>query len=153
MYLYELKNFLERKIESKNVFVVPYDMLPSRFSLPAGFIVNLDSSKAPGSHWIAIFINEHGLASYFCSFGMPPRTRAIQNFLKFHSKAVEHNTQTIQQSKSNLCGEHAALFLIYRFRNPKATTKDYLKQFSSNLVLNDLLTQKSFALYCNKMFL
>lgn len=151
MYLYELKEFLERKINSRNAFV-PYDMLPSRFSLPAGFIVNLDSSKAPGSHWIAIFINDLGSASYFCSFGMSPRNRAIQNFLKFHSKVVDYNHQTIQKSSSNLCGEYAALFLLYRFKNPNATTKDFLKQFSSNLVLNDSLVQKLFA-RCNKMLL
>lgn len=145
MYLYQIKDFLEKTIDSRNCFVVPYDLLPAKFTLPAGFVVNLDSSHSPGSHWIAIYINTSGVASYFCSFGMRPRTTAIQSFLRFHSKSVDYNSQTLQESASNLCGEYAALFLLFRFTNRTATTNDFLKQFSSNLVFNDSLIRKSFA--------
>lgn len=48
MFLYEILNFLSKKVASKNIYVVPVDMLPSKFSLPAGFVVNLSPSNYEG---------------------------------------------------------------------------------------------------------
>lgn len=137
-------DFLKKKISSKNIYVVPCDYLPSKFGLPAGFIVNLESSKYSGSHWIAIFIDAKGNASYFCSFGLPLKVKAIQTFLKRFAKSTEYSKQTLQTSRSELCGNYAALYLLYRFKNERLSLSRFLSQFSTNLVLNDRLIRRLF---------
>lgn len=142
MFLYELSEFLLKKILSKNIFVVPCDQLPAKFSLPAGLIVNLSKSNHPGSHWVAIYIDKDGNATYFCSFGMKPKVKAIQNFLKLKTKSVRYNHVQLQKVSSPYCGQYAAVFLFYAFQNVKLET--FLKHFSPNLSLNDNLILKMF---------
>lgn len=142
MFHYELDAFLKKKLKNKNVRVVPSDMLPAKFSLPAGFIVNLSPSNHQGSHWIAIFINESGATTYFCSYGMKPEVRSIQHFLRLHSKTIQYNDRQLQAMQSTYCGEYAAMFLLNSFSGVRLS--DFLKKFSMNLILNDMLITKMF---------
>lgn len=57
MYLYELLSFAQQQIDSENVFVTPCNMLPDKFKLPAGFIVNLSKSTEQGTHWVSLAID------------------------------------------------------------------------------------------------
>lgn len=143
MFLYELSEFLLKKIFSHEVYVVPCDRLPSNFTLPAGFIVNTSPSTHPGSHWIAIFIDESGNATYFCSFGMKPKVKSIQNFLKLKCKSIKYNTVQLQKLNSPYCGQYAAVFLFYSFQGIKLET--FQKHFSPNLALNDHLILKMYS--------
>lgn len=143
MYQYELAAFLKRRIPNQHVYVVPSDLLPRQFALPAGFIVNLSPSDHGGSHWIAIFINAYGHGTYFCSFGMKPKVKTIQDFLRMHCKTVQINKQQLQATHSKYCGEYAAMFLISSFNGLGLSR--FLQQFSTNLILNDMLIRKMFA--------
>lgn len=142
MLLYELAEFLLKKKISKNIYVVSSDRLPSNFSLPAGLIVNLSPSTHPGSHWIAIYIDVRGNGVYFCSFGMRPKVKSIQNFLKLRCKSVRHNPVQLQRLSSTFCGQYSAVFLFYAFQGVELKT--FLKHFSRNLSLNDNLIVKMF---------
>lgn len=112
MYFYELKAFVESKLFEKNISVSSNDMLPCRIKLPAGFIVNLSSSNEPGSHWVALWINEKRLCYYFDSYGFPPRTKEISKFIALHSREVVYNMRQLQQLHSKTCGNYAACFYI-----------------------------------------
>ncbi len=142
MLNFELRTFLRRKLADRQVYVMPSDILPERFSLPAGFIVNLSSSNQPGTHWVAIYINECGEGTYFCSFAMKPQEKNIQNFLRMHCKTIEYNSMQLQSQHSDLCGHYAAIFLMHAFNGLGLT--HFQKFFSTNLILNDLLIRKMF---------
>lgn len=142
MYDYEIASILDRKLNTK-VYVGPCDLIPCQFSLPAGFVVNLSSQNESGTHWIAIFVDEKGHGTYFCSFGMKPAVRSIQLFLRMHCKTVTINKTQLQNQQSTVCGEYAVLFLIYSFKGISLT--QFLKLFSKNLILNDKLIEKMFS--------
>lgn len=144
MFHYELVEFLSKKLPNGNIYVTPSDLLPKKFTLPAGFIVNLSPSDHGGSHWIAIFIDEEGEGTYFCSFAMRPKVRSIQYFLRMHCKKVHYNNMQLQAMKSTFCGQYSAMFLIHAFNG--LGLSEYLKQFSTNLILNDMLIRKMFVL-------
>lgn len=143
MYQYELASFLNRKLPSHHIFVGPCDQLPSQFSLPAGFVINLSPGNHSGTHWVAIYINECGHGTYFCSFAMLPRVRHIQHFIRAHCKTIKYNGMQLQSQHSVFCGEYAAMFLIHSFNGLGLT--HFQKYFSTNLILNDLLIRKMFS--------
>lgn len=142
MYLYELKDFLERKINSHNLYVTSCDRLPSNIKLPSFFIINLSPSTSPGTHWVALTIDVDGIAYYFDSYGFKPENPMIRSFIKMHSKRFEYCHRQLQQLQSRVCGKYAALFLYYWERG--CSMNDFLKKFSCNLVLNDALVEKMY---------
>ena len=80
---------------------------------PCALIVNLDPSWKPGSHWVAIFLEDKGgPAHYFDSFGRPPFDDAIISFLNRHSKqGWIYNGTRYQSISSTLCGIYCIAFL------------------------------------------
>lgn len=142
MYDFEIASILDRKLDQQ-VYVGPCDLLPCRFSLPAGFVVNLSSSDQDGSHWIGIFIDGDGHGTYFCSFGMKPFVKSIQTFLRFHCKTVTINKTQLQNQQSGWCGEYVVMFMIHSFKGSGLSS--FLKLFSTNLIYNDMLIKKMFA--------
>ena len=53
----QILNVLQSDLFTKSVFtsVVPSDRLPNTISeKPKGFVVNVDTSDGPGSHWVAM---------------------------------------------------------------------------------------------------
>lgn len=135
MFLYEIKEFLDRKVPDKNIFVVPCDMLPSKFELPAGFVVNLSKAHETGSHWVSFWIDAYGKGTYFDSFGFKPLRSEIVSFLKMHTKTWGFNNRQFQQLTSNVCGYYAAVFVFYMANNVPIDM--FQKQFSNNLTIND----------------
>lgn len=143
MYLFELINFVKRAISRENIFVVPCDMLPHSFELPAGFIINTATSTSGTGHWVALWIDEHGVAQFFDSYGFKPRTPEIQRFIRTHSRKCLYNNRHLQQLHSRVCGKYAACFLYYTACG--VFTSKFLEQFSLNLKLNDYLIEKMYA--------
>lgn len=143
MYQNELKTFLNQKLCNQRVYVVGSDKLPSNFPLPAGFIINLDPSNRPGTHWVALHIDENANGTYFCSFAMLPRVKNIRDFIRKHCKTIKYNRMQLQSPQSGFCGEYAAIFLIYMFRG--LGLRNFQRQFSSNLIFNDLLIRRIFS--------
>lgn len=142
MYLYELLLFLKKKV-GEGIHVVSSDNLPTVFKRPAGIIVNLSDSSSSGTHWVAIVIDELGNGTYFCSFGYKPKVRNIQRFLKTNCKTVLCNSQQLQKLSSTYCGEYCAVFLFLSLKHG-LSLDHFLKYFSHNLVLNDVLIKKLF---------
>ena len=123
--------------QKKNIFkgVYPCDRLPSKFTLPAVFVVNLSKHDEPGTHWIAIFINKNGVAFYFDSFGFDIRNDDIRDFLKKKSKRILHNKKQLQHISSNKCGLFCCAFAIAILK--ECSIEEFLNKFSVNLFIND----------------
>lgn len=142
MLLYELLQFLNKKVGKKNVLVVSSDRLSQRLELPVGIIANLSRSNESGSHWVAIHIDESSKASFFCSFGQKPRVKSIQIFLRKHGKTIKYNTQQLQNFNSRECGKYCAVYL-YHVMKLGERMENFLKRFSlHNTMLNDLQIAK-----------
>ena len=72
------------------------------------FIMNLDDSSSPGTHWIAMNI-VRGTTYYFDSFGLEP-TQEIKEYCK---EPRYYNSFVFQKPNEVICG-HLCLYFLYR---------------------------------------
>lgn len=130
-----------------NIFKGVYacDMLPKKFSLPAGFVVNLSPHTSRGSHWIGIFFDNKKTAHYFDSFGFPPTDSNILKFINSHSLAWDFNRNQYQHINSYSCGKFVILFILCRMY--EKDVDDVFKKFSTNLFVNELVIEKLFSYF------
>lgn len=130
--------------QRSNIFkgVFPCDSLPSNFSLPAIFVVNLSAHNESGSHWIAIYISSRKYAFYFDSFGFPIRNIFISQFLKKHSNRIKCNKKQIQHISSNKCGQFCCVFAIIILRG--CTISSFMAKFCNNLFINDIVIENMY---------
>jgi len=95
--------------------VFPVDKIPTLKALPSAVIVNLDTSKFPGSHWIALFFPKSGCCEYFDSYGRKP-TVEILNFISSHYETYKYNNACVQDFWTVSCGQMCLYYLIWRCR-------------------------------------
>jgi hypothetical protein len=97
---------------------------------PAALIINLDKSYNPGTHWVAVVINQDKSASYFDSLGRKP-PKAIENFLRRNSNVHFFNNIQYQHNDSLHCALFCIVYIYYAVREinilPKFHTKDLKK--------------------------
>ena len=139
----QIERILRNRLGERFCGVFASDKLPKipRLGL---YVVNLDPSELPGSHWVAIYI--HGrFAEYFDSYGLRPFVPDILNFLTpFH---LNHNSVQIQSFHSDICGEYCCLYAASKCLGH--TLRKFLSQFHHSIPrLNDcravLLFQHAF---------
>ena len=113
---------------------------------PAYFIVNLDSSNLPGSHWISIRVNRKSVEVFdpagFEIFKWPRIPCTLLNFL--HRLTVTRKilfSPTLQSPNSHLCGYYCIFYLLTRTHHSLSKIADY---FSDKLSKNDQLLKKFF---------
>ena len=95
------------------VGVFALDKLPQTLNRHATIkmIVNLDPSNLPGSHWVAIYRRNDGIAYYFDSFGDPP-PKPIQTWLCNNSLNWSRFNKEIQSPLDKVsCGYLCIQFL------------------------------------------
>lgn len=127
-----------------NVFkgVFACDNLPSKVKLPAAFVINLSPITEPGSHWVALFIDDGGFCFYFDSFGLPPKNKSIIIFIRLHAKKFNFNKMQVQHITSIKCGMFCCGFIITVISGKPI--KSYLRKFSSNLFINEIIINQMF---------
>lgn len=127
--------------QKENIFkgVFACDDLPSKFALPAGFVVNLSKKSHIGSHWVGLFIDEYGVCTYFDSYGRKPTNKDICHFIKLHSRTTVFNQNQIQHVSSVKCGKFAAVFILMKMY--KKNMISFISQFSKNLTINDTVIE------------
>lgn len=74
-------------------------------------VVNSDDSTEPGSHWLALFVNENKTLEFFDSYGNSPDFYGLDTS---HYLNVIWNTQMFQSPTSNVCGQYCVYFLLKR---------------------------------------
>lgn len=87
------------------------DDLPSTLPPNTGFIVNLDVSSGPGTHWTAIMnvppkTNASPHVCYYDSFGLPPPEELIDKYGRMY-----YNTSDHQPILSAACGWYCMYIL------------------------------------------
>ena len=103
-------------------------------------IVNLDISKKPGSHWLALGIFQNHIEVFdslgFDLFSWPSLPKGLLSFL--HKASFKKNVKVIprlQSKTSTLCGLFCVFYIMLRSRFSLSLI---LKQFSlSSLATND----------------
>ncbi len=84
----------------------------------SALVFNLDSSKQPGSHWVAVFFESHAgnlTIEYFDPTGKPPN-RNIKQFLDTPPlDAAEYKESTYKHQKGDTeCGVYSLYYIIER---------------------------------------
>ena len=121
--------------------VFPSDKLPKKIfkQFPVALVVNLDTSKGKGSHWIAIYIDEKRKGYYFDSYGCKPEVKQIQMFMRNQCKQQFYFEMQLQSSNSNVCGGYAIVFLIFKMdKYSNYQGKKFEDFFTTNTFINDL---------------
>lgn len=135
----QLRRILSQDCCTKGCFldVFPSDHLPTEIhKFPACFVVNVDSSAEPGSHWLAFYLPSSCHIEFFDSYGNPPTyyTGPILNFtLKFPN--VSYNPMMLQSNVTAVCGQYCVYYLYSRCRG--RTLRDLLPTFVTQNICND----------------
>ena len=89
--------------------------------LPIGFVMNLDKSNQPGSHWVAVYINGDSV-EYFDPLADPPSDQFKKDIKKYLESMhvpilmkLKINKVAQQGGSTNTCGFHTIRFLDDRF--------------------------------------
>ena len=91
------------------------DQLPEKKGKKETGIVNFNTSKEPGSHWVAYF-RDGSKKIYFDSFGQVIPTE-IQRYLKTKEEyqnnlpVIQRNTDVVQEPNTVICG-HLCLYVL-----------------------------------------
>ena len=91
------------------------DQLPEKIGNRESGIVNFNTSKEPGSHWVAYF-RDGSKKIYFDSFGQVIPTE-IQKYLKTKNEyknnlpVIERNNDVVQEPNTVICG-HLCLYVL-----------------------------------------
>ena len=108
---------------------------------PFSIVINLDYSDEPGSHWVALFVDEKNIAIYFDSFGFPNFNEYFLNFLKINKiNTVYCNRFHLQANYSKTCGAYCILFIKMCCNG--FSFNEFIKLFSNNKEKNDLISIK-----------
>ena len=111
-YLNELEGIGKKLLGTKFKGVYPRDKIPILNDLSPYAILNLDTSKEPGSHWVAIAKNNNNTYLYD-SFGRK-NTKIIKNLVySGNGKIIDADTTDAEQKilESN-CGARSLAFLV-----------------------------------------
>ena len=92
------------------------DELPKAPPYPSCFIINTDPRSLPGEHWLALFYNKNGYASFFDSYANSPDYFNLEQYIYNTSTGFDYNKKRIQ-GDSEYCGFYCILFLLYKSRN------------------------------------
>lgn len=104
----QLLHIIECDSYMKNIVsgVYPADQLPfPPFRQPVGLVANCDPMNAPGSHWVAFFI-ENNILECFDSYGKQPDK--LSHFFKLFVSRFSNirvNNKRLQSSESIVCGQ------------------------------------------------
>lgn len=75
------------------------------------YVVNLDKSNQPGSHWIAIYVAENGEDNeYFDSYGWRPHANALK-FETFMNFSYIYQNRQLQHPVSTVCGQYCMFYI------------------------------------------
>ena len=91
------------------------DQLPEKLENKESGIVNFNTSKEPGSHWVAYF-RDGNQKIYFDSFGQVIPTES-QKYLKTREEyqnnlpVIQRNTDIVQEPNTVICG-HLCLYVL-----------------------------------------
>ena len=100
---------------TKRVFrgVYSADTVPTmgeQLTEPACYVINLDDSSGPGTHWVAAYVHpDDGGSEYFDSYGEPCTSRRICRLVGTDSV---FNPLRLQSYFTTTCGQHCLFYIL-----------------------------------------
>ena len=117
--------------------VFPIDTLPESISnLPFTMVVNMDAHNLPGSHWIAVYIDEHKRGEIFDSLALPT-SLPLAKWMNQFTVSWRKNSRYYQHLLSSHCGAFVIYFVL--MRPHVSSIEDVTKTFTSSLYENESL--------------
>lgn len=105
------------------------------------YIVNTHPRNQPGEHWLALTLEEEGVATFFDAYGYPPDfnyyPQTILAFLEKHSRRIFYHNDQLQNELSVTCGQHCMFYLIQR--GCGLSYKNVLACYSGDTLKNDAM--------------
>lgn len=101
-----------RHTRTSFIGVFASDRIPSLSTLsayPCCFVVNLDPHDAPGSHWVAYYLESTRHVEFFDSYGNPPSLYLLE-----FATPIAFNEHEFQSLDSNVCGHYCIYYLTLR---------------------------------------
>ena len=89
------------------------------------YVFNLDEYHDIGTHWVALYVNNNKIVTYFDSFGVEHIPKEIMKFIA-HKKIIR-NIFRIQAYDSIMCGYFCIGFIIFMFNGKRLTDYTNLK--------------------------
>ena len=86
------------------------DALPKAPRINESGIINLHTSRQPGSHWVC-YIKRGNYIFYFDSFGNLSPPKELIKYFRPRNKLFFYNKQRHQSYNSKKCGEYCLNFL------------------------------------------
>ena len=118
------------------VGVFARDKLPRPSKRPMIFVANFDPSKDPGTHWVAVFLDDDGTGEYFDSYGYGPEG-IFESYLNEHCDYWTYNSKRLQGNTSSTCGQYTIFYAIHRALNFDGNA--IASMFTSSTKFNDAL--------------
>ena len=100
------------KLSFRGVYAIDEMKSIKSVSYPSSFVINLDPSYKPGSHWVAVYFDKNGVGEYLDSFAHYP-PHEIVHFLRSHAKGWQYNRMQVQELSTMTCGQFV-VFYIYQ---------------------------------------
>ncbi len=114
------------------------------------YVVNLDTSEQPGSHWVVIYISaDRSYGEYFDSFGREPDVR-LKTYLNEHCKRWTFNRRQLQSVISKYCGHYCIAYIVLRSRK-NGSMNSFLGFFSKDTAFNDALVRRIVRVICKRV--
>ena len=139
---------VKRELQNCPLFrgVFPRNSL-KKFKKPYAIVVNTDSDKEIGEHWVAVMVPKQGKLEYFDPMGWPPPHRDIINYLTSHRRKFQYCCYPLQGANSIQCGRYCIAFIKARQR--KISYQNFISRFknSSTFEQNDVKVTR----YLNKL--
>lgn len=124
-------------LKLKPFYIFAIDKFPRKIKT-GYYIINSNTFASGGSHWIALYCNKDK-SEIFDPFGMPIDPRILR-FAKQNERQGVHNTNQIQDIKSQSCGYWCLHFL--HCKKEGMSMFDYLAQFSKDYKENENLLEE-----------
>jgi hypothetical protein len=107
------------------------------------YVINLDTRKYSGSHWILITRDMSGHVHYFCSSGDPPFELNILKLLDHYHPQVHYSTRAIQSvdPRSRSCGLYCILISYLMSRD--WTLCESTTIFTNDPWLNEIILHRT----------
>ena len=128
------------KLSFKGVYAIDEMKLIEIVSYPSSFVINLNSSYKPGSHWVAVYFDRNGVGEYFDSFVCYP-PYGVDHFLCSHAKGWQYDYMQVQELYTTMCGQFVVFYIYQKSRG--LTLEVILHKYFSphNKLKNDLLVR------------
>ena len=115
------------------------DELPKKIKNLECGVMNLNTHKQSGSHWVC-YMRNHNTRIYFDSFGQITPLE-LQKYLKTKSEfqnevsVIERNTDIVQRPNTNVCG-HLCLFVLTSLMREHLTYQQVLDKLNNEFQQN-----------------